>query len=72
MIRAASGHRIGCELWNQPNEIAQNPVFDDSPERWTAQATVAHVAFWSAEPARSLQLSLQCCARPSRIKIGSS
>ncbi len=40
-------------------EIAQNPVFDDTPERWTAQATVAYVAFWSAEPRRSLQLSQQ-------------
>jgi DNA-binding SARP family transcriptional activator len=40
-------------------EIAQNPVFDDSPERWKAQATVAHVAFWSAEVGRSLQLSQQ-------------
>lgn len=41
------------------SEIARNPVFDDRPERWLAQATVAYVAFWSAEPRRSLQLSQQ-------------
>lgn len=37
--------------------IAQHPVFDDSPERWMAQATVANIAFWAAEPERCLQLS---------------
>jgi adenylate cyclase len=39
------------------HEIAQHPVFDDSPERWFAQATVANIAFWAAEPERCLQLS---------------
>jgi adenylate cyclase len=38
-------------------EIAQHPVFDDSPERWLAQATVANIAFWAAEPEHCLQLS---------------
>lgn len=38
-------------------EIAQLPVFDDSPERWLAQATLANIAFWAAEPQRCLQLS---------------
>lgn len=41
------------------NEIAQAPVFDDSPERWAAQASVANVALWSAEPERCLRLSQQ-------------
>ncbi len=40
-------------------EIAQNPVFDHSPQRWMAQATVANVAFWSAELPRSLHMSRQ-------------
>jgi adenylate cyclase len=40
-------------------EIAQNPLFDDSQERWLACATLAHVAFWRAERERTLQLSQQ-------------
>lgn len=49
-------------------EIAQHPVFDDSPERWMAQATVANIAFWAAEPERCLQLSqdLLCLAERSQ------
>jgi adenylate cyclase len=47
-------------------EITQNPVFDDSPERWKAQATVAHVAFWSAEVDRSLRLSQETLRQAER------
>ena len=51
----------------QVYELAQHPALADSPERAAALAIVANFALWSAEPARTLQLSEQLLGLAERV-----